>query len=40
MSEHDDCVQQRIKDIEARLPRVLPDYAAAPRPPRRFAVAA
>ena len=30
----------RIKDIEARLPRVLPDYESAPRPPRRFAVAA
>jgi predicted Zn-dependent protease len=29
----------RIKEIEARLPRVLPDYEAAGRPERRFAVA-
>jgi predicted Zn-dependent protease len=32
--------QARIKEIEARLPRVLPDYEAAARPERRFAAAA
>jgi len=26
----------RIKDIEARLPRVMPEYEAAPKPDRRF----
>ena len=31
--------QTRIRDIEARLPRVLPDYQAAPRPERRFELA-
>ncbi|MCY7315775.1 MAG: M48 family metallopeptidase [Rubrivivax sp.] len=30
----------RIREIENRLPRVLPDYEAAARPQRRFAVAA
>jgi predicted Zn-dependent protease len=29
--------QTRIKDIEARLPRVLPEYQAAARPERHFA---
>ena len=29
----------RIKDIEARLARVLPDFEAADRPGRRFGVA-
>ena len=31
--------QARISDIEARLPRVLPDFGAAERPGRRFEVA-
>ena len=30
---------QRIKDIEAKLPRVLPLYQAAPKPDRHFAPA-
>ena len=31
--------QTRIKEIEARLPRVLPEFEAAARPERRFATA-
>jgi predicted Zn-dependent protease len=31
--------ETRIRDIEANLPKVMPLYERAPRPPRRFPVA-